>query len=65
MQQNGFMSRSLAAQQFHLASRAIQFFRQQFHERQVGGGIHGRRRDMDLQLIAKRGTDCRARGARL
>ena len=54
VQQHGFVPGSVAANQLHFAARAVQFFREKFHQRLVGGGVHGRRSDFDFQLPAER-----------
>lgn len=55
----------MAANNFNPIGSAIQFFRQQFHQRFVGCGVHRRRSDVDFQFIALCATNLVFCGARL
>jgi len=65
VEENTFMPRGVAAQQLNFATRTAEFFREKFHERLIGGGIHGRRGDFDFQFVAERGADLIFGSARL
>lgn len=55
----------MAANQFNLTARAAKGFSQQFNERLIGCGVHGRRGDFDLQFIAQSFADLVPGSARL
>jgi hypothetical protein len=57
MQLDGLVPGGMAANEFHLAARTIQGFRQQSHECFVGCGIHGGRGDFDAEFIAQDPAD--------
>jgi hypothetical protein len=59
------MPRGLAADQFHLAARAIQRVREQPNQRLVCGGVHRGRGDSDAEFRAMRFADLVLRGAGL
>lgn len=65
VQHHALVPRGVAANQFHPAARAIELFREQFHERLVGRRVHRRGRDLDSQFIAERLADFVAGSARL
>jgi len=54
MQLDGFVPGRMAADKFHLAARAIEYFRQQPDEGVIGRCIHGWGGDFDAQFVAKR-----------
>ena len=51
MQHDGLVPRGVAANQFHLAARAIQVLREKFHQRLVCRRLHGRGGDFDFSFL--------------